>query len=225
MASRPASGSRKRGVKVAKIPSRNSRSPARRLEREHPVDREKRLEELQQQCTEIKCLINSTSEENLRTRTRLMSLEKELNKRERLLQMLVKLSQANLPLGPELVEKLREERNLLPLYRRKAQDLQQLIDEREKDHKAMKRDPFFTRVIELQVEYVSWKQEGLRLEALLSDEDKDAGKKEAEVYQTRVEKLTEEREAKEKQLQKVKQELEEEEAMPNRETSMALDTF
>ncbi|CAE6962111.1 unnamed protein product [Symbiodinium sp. CCMP2592] len=66
-----------------------------------------------------------------------MALDKELNKRERLLQTMVKLNQAGMGLSLEMIEKLREERNMLPLYRRKAQDLQQQIDEREKDQKAM----------------------------------------------------------------------------------------
>lgn len=158
----------------------------------------------------MKCQINSTSEENLKNRTRLMALTKEKNKRDRLLQTMVKLNRQGLGLGPEIVDKLREEYNImLPLYRKKAQDLQQQMLEREKDHKAMKREVDFTRIIELQVEFVSWKQEAKRLE--LMKEDEDAAKKEAEIQQKRVDQLTKELAEIKKQQSTAQEELNEEE--------------
>lgn len=178
----------------------------------HGIDKEKRLDDLQKQCTELKCLINSTSEENLRNRTRLMTLDKELNKRERLLQTMLKLNHAGLGLQPEIVEKLREERNImLPLYRKKAQDLQQQILERENDHKAMKRDVLFTRIIELQVEFVSWKQEAIRLDAMMAEEE-DVVKKEIAVHEKRIQDLKQELKAVKDQQERIQGELEDEKA-------------
>jgi len=139
-----------------------------------------------------------------------MALDKELNKRERLLQTMVKLNQAGMGLSLEMIEKLREERNMLPLYRRKAQDLQQQIDEREKDQKAMKRDPFFTRVIELQIEYVSWKQEASRLESLMSEPSPEANpvaRQEIDVHSRRLDQLKQDLAAAQRKRQQVKDEL------------------
>ncbi|CAE7252360.1 unnamed protein product [Symbiodinium natans] len=203
-------------MKVRKLKGRASNAGPARSARGRPRARSssikphRALDELQDQCTELKCLINKTTEDNLRARTRLMALDKELNKRERLLQTMVKLNQAGVGLGLDLVEKLKEERNMLPLYRRKAQDLQQQIEERENDQKAMKRDPFFTRIIELQIEYVSWKQEASRLESLLSEpspEANPAAKQEVDVHQQRLEKLKEALTAAQSKREQVAEEL------------------
>lgn len=171
------------------------------------MDKKHRLDELRKQCTELKCLINSTSEENLRNRTRLMALTKEKNKRDRLLQTMVRLNHEGLGLGPEIIDKLREEYTImLPLYRKKAQDLQQQILEREKDHKAMKRELDFTRIIELQVEFVSWKQESRRLESMMK-QDPEAVSKEAEMQEKRVKQLSQELAEIKRQLVRAQDEL------------------
>jgi len=136
-----------------------------------------------------------------------MALTKEKNKRDRLLQTMVRLNHEGLGLGPEIIDKLREEYTImLPLYRKKAQDLQQQILEREKDHKAMKRELDFTRIIELQVEFVSWKQESRRLESMMK-QDPEAVSKEAEMQEKRVKQLSQELAEIKRQLVRAQDEL------------------
>lgn len=125
-------------------------------------------------------------------RTQLMALERDLQKRERLLRHLATVSKSGQGIGLDVVEKLREERNMLPIYKKKAQDLQALIEEKDSEIRALKRDPQFTRIIELQVEYASWQHETKRLESLLaepSDAVNDAAKQEIEVHERRAQAL------------------------------------
>eukprot|EP00931_Biecheleriopsis_adriatica_P041027 TRINITY_DN23495_c0_g1_i1.p1 TRINITY_DN23495_c0_g1~~TRINITY_DN23495_c0_g1_i1.p1 ORF type:complete len:634 (+),score=188.04 TRINITY_DN23495_c0_g1_i1:149-1903(+) len=190
-------------------------APSRPIARAASADPRRNVQALQAQLTELKCQGHSAAEENMRTRTRLMALEKELSKRERVLQSMVKLKQAGLGLGLDLIEKLREERNLLPIYRRKVHDLQSQMEDRDLELQKMKRDPFFTRVLELQVEYVSWKQEGKRLDSLLADpstEVNDVARQEEEVHERRCTKLQQELEAAERQRDQVMEELEDAQA-------------
>eukprot|EP00913_Durusdinium_trenchii_P012576 g11810.t1 len=97
-----------------------------------------------------------------------------------------------------------------------AQDLQQQILERENDHKAMKRDVLFTRIIELQVEFrlapqVSWKQEAIRLDAMMAEEE-DVVKKEIAVHEKRIQDLKQEPESVKDQQERIQGELEDEKA-------------
>ncbi|CAE8688317.1 unnamed protein product [Polarella glacialis] len=166
--------------------------PVAQAIRSASADPKRYLASLQAQCTELKCAANNATEENMRARTRLMALERELQKRDRLLQPLLQLKQAGMGVGLDVIEKLREERNMLPIFRRKAQDLQAQLDERDADIKRMKIAPNFTRVIELQVEFASWQHEMRRLDSLLKDpspESNPASQKEAEVHVQRSAKL------------------------------------
>jgi len=147
---------------------------------------------LQNACMELKTSANAIESENTKARTRLMAMERELQKRDRLLRQLMMLNKAGHGIGMDLVEKLREERNMLPIYKRRAQTLQTQIQEKDAEIKNLKRDPTFTRVIELQVEYASWTHETKRIEGLLlepSVELNDAARREVEVHERRAENL------------------------------------
>mmetsp|Transcript_11853 Transcript_11853/g.26276 ORF Transcript_11853/g.26276 Transcript_11853/m.26276 type:complete len:584 (-) Transcript_11853:36-1787(-) len=149
---------------------------------------------LQTQCTELKCTTNTLAAENTKMRTRLMALERELQKREKLLQQMVLLNKAGQGVGMDVIEKLREERNMLPLLKRRAQDLQLRIEEKDLEIKGLKRDPQFTRIIELQVEYASWQHEARRLSVLLQEASpgtSEAAQCEVEIHQKRADKLEE----------------------------------
>eukprot|EP00927_Polykrikos_kofoidii_P026355 TRINITY_DN23496_c0_g1_i1.p1 TRINITY_DN23496_c0_g1~~TRINITY_DN23496_c0_g1_i1.p1 ORF type:complete len:638 (-),score=121.43 TRINITY_DN23496_c0_g1_i1:160-2073(-) len=150
---------------------------------------EQNFRALQHECFQLKCAANGIEKETTKTRTRLMALERELQKRDRLLRQLMAHSKAGQGIGKDLVEKLREERNLLPILKRKAQDLQAQIEEKDIEFRSMKRDPMFTRIIELQVEYASWQHEMRRLEGLLNEpsvELNDAARREVDVHEQRV---------------------------------------
>lgn len=134
-------------------------------------------------------------------RTRMMALERELQRREKLLQQMMKFNAAGQGIGMDVIEKLREERNLLPIYRRKAQDLQAQIEMKDSEIQALKRDPQFTTIIELQVQFASWQHESKRLDSLLQEPSIDyneAARHEIEVHERRVKAL-------EEQLEKAKQ--------------------
>lgn len=147
---------------------------------------------LQEQCLELKRTANSLIEDNTKCRTRLMVLERELQRRERLLRQMVLLKKAGQGIDMDILEKLREERNMLHIFRQKAQDLQGQVEKKDGEIRKLKRDPQFTRIIELQVEYATWQHETKRLESLLmepSPEVNDAARQEVEVYARRAEKL------------------------------------
>lgn len=144
-------------------------------------------------------------------RTRLMALERELQRREKLLRQMLLLNKAGAGIGMDIIEKLREERNMLPIYRRKAQDLQAQIEEKDADIRNLKRDPQFTRIIELQVDFASWQHEAKRLEGLLQDpnpDSNDAARREVEVHERRVEALKEQLEKAKEKRESVAEELE-----------------
>lgn len=125
-------------------------------------------------------------------RTRYMTIERELQKRDRLLRSLVQLRQSNSGLGIDMVDKLREERNLLPLYRRKVQEIQEQIEERDVDMKQMKRNLQFTHILELQMELASWQHEARRLSSLCLEPSLDSNvtaQKEVDVHLQRVSQL------------------------------------
>ncbi|CAE8595796.1 unnamed protein product, partial [Polarella glacialis] len=171
-------------------PQRTSARPPSRVW-ESPLDAGRRCHFLQQECTELKLAANTTSKDTMRMRTRYMVLERELQKRERQLRSLITLSQNGGGLSMDLIERLREERNMLPLFQRKIKDLHGQIEERDVEIKRIKRDPQFTRIIELQVEYASWQHETRRLESLLQEPHSGAAtsKREVEVHSQRVAKL------------------------------------
>lgn len=156
------------------------------------VDPVRVLEALQRQCTDLKCAANTLTEDTVKTKTRLMALERELQKRERLLRQMVLLNQAGQGLGTDIIEKLREERNMLPIYRRRAQELMVQIEEKDLEIKNLKRNAQFTRIIELQVEYASWQHEAKRLDSLIQESNPNANpaaKREVEVQDERTQKL------------------------------------
>lgn len=166
--------------------------PARTAPAAHGVHGGQPMRALQEQCLELKRTANSLIEDNTKCRTRLMVLERELQRRERLLRQMVLLKKAGQGIDMDILEKLREERNMLHIFRQKAQDLQGQVEKKDGEIRKLKRDPQFTRIIELQVEYATWQHETKRLESLLmepSPEVNDAARQEVEVYARRAEKL------------------------------------
>eukprot|EP00933_Yihiella_yeosuensis_P021150 TRINITY_DN16817_c0_g2_i1.p1 TRINITY_DN16817_c0_g2~~TRINITY_DN16817_c0_g2_i1.p1 ORF type:complete len:623 (-),score=138.14 TRINITY_DN16817_c0_g2_i1:267-2135(-) len=192
-----------------------SQPPSRSLTRASSADPGRNVTSLQALSRDLKCAAHAAGEENMRTRTRLMALDRELQKRDRLLHSMMQLRNSGMGLGIDMIDKLREERNMLPIYRRKAQEIQSQIEERDEEIKRMKRDPHFTRIIELQVEYASWQHETRRLESLLlepSGDSNETAQKEVEINLSRVEKLQAQLSKAEKRRAEVDEELEEMEA-------------
>lgn len=174
----------------ARARSAQSRQASARPSRS--IDPERVIQALQAQCLELKCAANTANEENMKMRTRMKAVERELQKRDRVLRQLAQLNKAGQGVGMDLIEKLREERNMLPVYRKKAQDVQALIDDKETKIKELKRNPQFTKIIELQVEFASWQHEVMRLDNLLrepSSDVNDAAKREIEIHEQRANKL------------------------------------
>jgi len=153
------------------------------------LELEKVLRSMRAHCQELKEAANYASHEKKLLSTRQMALDRELQRRERLLRTMMQLQKAGQGLGMDLIEKLREERNMLPIYQKKLQDLQAYIGERESEIINLKHDERFTRIIELQVEYASWQHEVRRLQSLLEESSPEQGvamQKELEVHQSRV---------------------------------------
>lgn len=145
-----------------------------------------------EQCLELKRTANSLSEENTKTRTRLRVLEREMQRRDRLLRELALMKKTGQCIDMSIIEKLKEERNMLPIVRKKAQDVQQQVEEKEAEIRELKREPQFTRIIELQVEYATWQHEAKRLDSLLeepSPEVNPAARQEIDVHEERVRQL------------------------------------
>lgn len=141
---------------------------------------------------ELKRTANSLREENLKTRTRLRVLERDLQRRERLLRQLALTKKAGTCVDMDIIEKLREERNMLPIVRKKAQELHLQVDAKDEEIRELKRDPQFTRIIELQVDYATWQHEAKRLASLLQEaapESNNVARREIEVHEQRAEKL------------------------------------
>lgn len=101
-------------------------------------------------------------------RTRLMTLERDAQKRQRVLKQLALLNKAQQGIGMDLIEKLREERNMLHIHKQRVLDLEAKVEGKESKIAATKRDLQFTRIIELQVEFASWQHETVRLTNLLA---------------------------------------------------------
>lgn len=165
---------------------------------------------LQDQCMDMKKSANSLAEENTKARTRLRVVERELQRRDRLLRQLAAMKKAGQGIDSDVIEKLREERNMFPMVRKKAQELQQQVEEKDKEIKQLKRDPQFTRIIELQVEYATWQHEVQRLRGLMQDPSVEANpvaQQEIEVHEARVYKLKSELEAATEKAKKVASDL------------------
>lgn len=173
----------------------------------------KALEELKEQCRELKASSNAMAKESLVVRTRLRAMEPEMQKREKLLRSMITAHQVGTGLSMEEIMKLREERNLLPIFNRKVQALRQELEDREVDIKRLKQDKRFTKIIELQVEYVSWKHESRRLDALLrpdvvdGEDDTTAAAVDCDVHRDQVEKLKAELASHERLRAKVQEDL------------------
>lgn len=173
----------------------------------------KALDELKEQCRDLKAAANSIAKETMIVRTRCRAMEPELQKREKMLRSMISSHQMGTGLSMETIEKLREERNLLPIFNRKVQSIQQEIHERERDIQRLKQDLRFTKIIELQVEYVTWKHESRRLDALLRPDLVDgegntrAASVDCEVHEGQVEKLKAELASQEKLRAKIQEEL------------------
>lgn len=152
------------------------------------------LRHVKEKCRELKEVANHAVQEKKLLSTRQMALDRELQRRERLLRTMVQLQNAGQGLGIDLIEKLREERNMLPIYRKKLQELEDAAAARDVEIRNLKHDEKFTHIIELQVEYASWQHECRRLQYLLEDmaaHDGSALQKEVEVLSTRAEGLKE----------------------------------
>eukprot|EP00930_Biecheleria_cincta_P026080 TRINITY_DN18446_c0_g1_i1.p1 TRINITY_DN18446_c0_g1~~TRINITY_DN18446_c0_g1_i1.p1 ORF type:complete len:629 (-),score=131.25 TRINITY_DN18446_c0_g1_i1:113-1999(-) len=171
------------------------------------------LDELKENCRVLKASSNAIAKETLMVRTRLRAMEPELQKREKVLRSMITSHQMGTGLGIEIVEKLREERNLLPIFNRKVQALKEELEDREADIKRLKQDKRFTKIIELQVEYVTWKHESRRLDALLrpdlvdGEDDAAVATVDCEVHRDQVEKLKAELAAQETRQARVQEDL------------------
>ena len=147
---------------------------------------------LKEQCFEIKTTSNTISEDTMKIKTRLMGLEREIVKRDRILKALEHVNQYGPGITMDILEKLREERGLASLYKKKAQDLIVQIEDKDKDVRQLKQDRHFTDIVERQVELASWQHEAQRLASLLkepSPELNDVAKQEIDVLTQYVEKL------------------------------------
>jgi len=147
---------------------------------------------IKEQCWEMKTTSNTVSEDTLKLKTRLMGVERELVKRDRVLRQMIQLNQAGQGISMDVIEKLREERGLATLYKRKLQDLIGNIEEKDTEVRQLKRDKHFTDIIELQVEYASWQHEAERLGSLLEEpsvELSDVAKQEVDVMREYVDEL------------------------------------
>eukprot|EP00931_Biecheleriopsis_adriatica_P048659 TRINITY_DN28128_c0_g1_i1.p1 TRINITY_DN28128_c0_g1~~TRINITY_DN28128_c0_g1_i1.p1 ORF type:complete len:639 (-),score=144.52 TRINITY_DN28128_c0_g1_i1:86-2002(-) len=139
------------------------------------------MEDMRNQCRDLKCAANSVAKDTMKTRTRCLALDRELQKREKLLRAMIQAQQSGGGVSMEIIEKLREERNMLPIYHRKIHALHQEMQDRNDEMKKLKRDPRYTRIIELQVEMASWQHETKRLEHLLEDKSLDTPVAQSEV--------------------------------------------
>lgn len=156
------------------------------------VDSQKVLRTLKAQCEELKQASNALSEENMKIKTRLLSMEHEFTRRDRLLKLVASNEKDGKGITQDVLEKLGDERNMIPILRRKEQDLRRQIEAKEEDVQKLKRHKDFTRIVELQVENTSWTRELLRLDSLLQNpslEGNPVARAEVEVHKARVEKL------------------------------------
>lgn len=138
-----------------------------------------------------------------------MGVDKELGKRERLLKHLVLVNKSNQGVGMDLVLKLREERNLLPIFKQRVKDLQRELQERDASIRDKKRNPQFTRILELEIELASWQHEIQRLDSLMQDPtaDNPAALAEVEIHEKRCQIYNEEIGGLQKQLQNLSSEV------------------
>merc|ERR1719161_2151330 len=144
---------------------------------------------------------NILNMQNTHLKTRLMTIDKELTKRERLLKQLVLANKSNQGVGADLVLKMREERNLLPIFKQRVKDLQRELQERDASIRDKKRNPQFTRILELEIELASWQHEVQRLDSLMQDptEENPLAEAEVDIHKGRCDKLKMEIEKLEKQ--------------------------
>lgn len=147
------------------------------------------MEALREMCVHLKRTANALSEDNMKVKTRMMSVGRELSRRERLLR---ELCGNTAGISMDLLERMREERNMLPIFKRKCASLANGLEERERAIASLKREPRFTRIVELETELGTWQAEIRRLDTLLSIpvgqlELSSVAQEEAEAHQTRAE--------------------------------------
>jgi len=164
---------------------------------------------LTQQCQDMKHQGNILNMQNTHLKTRLMTIDKELTKRERLLKQLVLANKSNQGIGADLVLKMREERNLLPIFKQRVKDLQRELQERDASIRDKKRNPQFTRILELEIELATWHHEVQRLDNLMQNptQENPLATAEVDVHKQRCEQLTQELARLEKQFQTLSDEV------------------
>lgn len=129
--------------------------------------RAEQMEALREMCVHLKRTANALSEDNMKVKTRMMTVERELGRREKLLRELVQANRSGHGVTMDLKDRLSEERNLLSIFKRKCAALAKNLEERERAIHALKREPRFTRIVELETELQPWVAEIRRLDALM----------------------------------------------------------
>jgi len=180
------------------------------------VDKQKQemVAKLRKRCQELKEAANYAMHEQTLLSTRHKAVERELHRQERVLHTLRQMQALDVGISNDFLNMLKLERNRLPVFQRKLQDLTAAIAERETKIGALKHQSQFTSLIELQVELATWQHEARRLGSMLEEISlgMESGqlKIETELYQERANRFQTERAAGNQKLKELQQRLQEE---------------
>jgi hypothetical protein len=107
--------------------------------------------------------------ENTRLRTRVQMLDRELGRRDKVLRDLSDLKTQRKALSKEKLEKIREERNMIIVYRKSCANFQVELDKKEAEVHELKRNLTFTTLVELDIDRAVWADEEARLRGLVAN--------------------------------------------------------
>jgi chromosome segregation ATPase len=127
------------------------------------------LARLYDQSLGLKKCGTAFSLENTRLRTRVQMLDRELGRRDRVLRDLSDLKTQRKALSKEKLEKIREERNMIIVYRKSCANFQLELDKKEAEVHELKRNLTFTSLVELDIDRAVWADEEARLRGLVAN--------------------------------------------------------
>eukprot|EP00743_Colponemidia_sp_Colp-15_P003460 GILK01003737.1.p1 GENE.GILK01003737.1~~GILK01003737.1.p1 ORF type:complete len:1180 (-),score=363.78 GILK01003737.1:22-3561(-) len=123
-------------------------------------------ETLYEELLKHKKLSNAYKEENMKLKTQMQIVEKEMVRRERTIDELLS---RNVVGAPPRYNKIREEGHLLATLKKQVKELRKSIQDKDEVISKMKRDTRLTRIQELESEARCYLEESLRLKKQLDD--------------------------------------------------------
>ncbi|CAD7943563.1 unnamed protein product [Amoebophrya sp. A25] len=149
-----------------------------------------RIRYLQDQLLEIKKETHALKQKQMKLAARQKLAERQLGRRDKSMKQVADSASANAPVPVGLLENLKQlNHNGVGLYKRKRAELESHLQEKDARIAELKKEPLFTKIVELEAILTCYQNEFTRLQRLQRDSQghlSDAGQEEIEVLKKMV---------------------------------------